>query len=132
DSNPPRIVELARRASERFRKDVSFPNIVAQNERKLGHLEKALEAAKLSIGIEPKNLAAVILACLTAKELNLPDTAAAIASRGIAAGLDRATLEPFVLGPVKALVDKAQASKERSDWDAALAASQKLDAASQS
>jgi tetratricopeptide (TPR) repeat protein len=128
DSNPAKIIELASKASQKFPKDVSFENILALNYRKTGQLQEALRAATRATELDPKNTNAWLIAVATAKDLNQPDTAAALAQRGIAAGADKTNLAPFLLGPVTSAINKAQASKSQADWQTALDAAQKIDA----
>jgi tetratricopeptide (TPR) repeat protein len=132
DSNSAAIVDFATMAEKKFPKDISYPQLIAQTQRKLGRLPEASAAIKRALVIEPKNTDAVVIAVNIARDMNQSDSAITIAKRGIDAGADKTVLEPVIIGPVGALVSKAQTSKERADWEAALAAAQPLDKTSPS
>ena len=127
DSNSAAIIEFATMAEKKFPKDISYPQLIAQTQRKLGKLPEASAAIKRAIALDPKNTDAVVIAVNIARDMSQPDSAIAIAKRGIDAGADKAILEPVIIGPVGALVSKAQTSKERADWETALQGAQPLD-----
>jgi tetratricopeptide (TPR) repeat protein len=102
--------------------------ILAQSYRKSGQLQQALAAARRATDINPKNNNAWLFAVVTANDLQQPDTAAMLAQKAIAAGADKEQLGQFLLSPVANAVKKAQDSKARDDWEAALKAAQSLDA----
>lgn len=129
DSNSAKIIEFAVKASGKFPKDVSFPLLVAQTYRKQGQLPPALVAARKAADIDPKDSRGWLLAIFTAKEMNQPDTALAIAKAAAAAGTDRQQLESALLQILAPVVKKAQDSKERADWEAALASAQTVNGA---
>jgi tetratricopeptide (TPR) repeat protein len=128
DSNNAKIVEFASKAGQKFPKDVSFPLLLAQTYRKMGQLPQALQQANRAAEIDPKDTRAWLLAIFTAKEMNQPDTAMAIAQRALAAGADKAQIGPQLLAPIGEAIKKAQASKTRADWEAALKAAEMVDA----
>jgi tetratricopeptide (TPR) repeat protein len=128
DSNAKAIQEIASKAGQKFPKDDSFQVILAQSYRKSGQLQQALAAARRATDINPKNNNAWLFAVVTANDLQQPDTAAMLAQKAIAAGADKEQLGQFLLSPVANAVKKAQDSKARDDWEAALKAAQSLDA----
>jgi tetratricopeptide (TPR) repeat protein/TolB-like protein len=128
DSNNAKIIEFAQKASQRFPKDASFPLLVAQTYRKQGQLPQALQAARAATAIDPKDTRGWMLAIVTAKDMNQPDTAVAIAKSAVAAGADKEQLGNALLQILAPIVKKAQDSKERADWEAALSMSQTIDA----
>jgi tetratricopeptide (TPR) repeat protein len=129
DSNNAKIIEFAQKASEKFPKQTSYLLLLAQTYRKQSQLPQALQAARKAADIDPKESRAWLLAIFTAKDMNQPDTALAIAKAAAAAGTDRQQLESALLQILAPVVKKAQDSKERADWEAALAASQTVNVA---
>ncbi|MEO7084292.1 MAG: hypothetical protein ABI442_12235 [Gemmatimonadaceae bacterium] len=79
------------------------------------------------MALDPKSTDAVVIAINIARDSNQPDSAIAIAQRGIAAGADKTILEPVLLGPIGVAVKKAQESKERGDWEGALQVAESID-----
>jgi len=128
DSNAAMVQTLAARAAQRFPKDASLQVLLAQNYRKAGQMQQALAAARRATEIDPKNANAWLFAIVTANDLNMPDTAMALAQKAIAAGSSKEQLSQALLAPVGASVKKAQDSKERADWEAALKSAQSADA----
>ena len=128
DTNLTKIIELTSRAGTKFPTDISYQLLMAQSYRKAGQLPDAMDAVRHAIALDPKNTDAVVIAVNIARDMTQPDTAAAFAMRGIAAGADRDTLEPVLLGPVVAAEKKAEASTQRADWEAALRSAESLDA----
>jgi tetratricopeptide (TPR) repeat protein len=129
DSNNAKIIEYAGKASQKFPKSASYPLLLSQTYRKQSKLPEALQAARAATAIDPKDTRGWLLAFLTAKDLNQPDTAIAIAKTAIAAGADKEQFNAALLQIVGPIVKKAQDSKERPDWEAALSMSQSADAA---
>ena len=70
--------------------------------------------------VDPKDTRGWLLAFLTAKDMNQPDTALAFAKAAAAAGADKEQLGTALLQILAPVVKKAQVSKERADWEAAL------------
>lgn len=132
DSNTAKVQELAARAGQKFPKDDSFQVILAQGYRKSGQLQQALAAARRATEINPKNNNAWLFAVVTANDLQQPDTAAMLAQKGIDAGADKSQLGQFLVAPVAAMLAKAQASKDRGDWETMLKAAQAVDGAAAS
>jgi hypothetical protein len=77
---------------------------------------------------DPKNANGWLLSILTASDLKMADSATAWAQSAIAAGVNKEQLGNALLGPVGDAMKKAQASKARADWLAALQAAQSVDA----
>ncbi|MDB4875903.1 MAG: hypothetical protein JWM41_2349 [Gemmatimonadetes bacterium] len=128
DSNTAAVQQLAVRAGQKFPTDASFPLLLAQNYRKAGQLQQALASARRATEIDPKNSNAWLFAIVTASDLKMADSASAWAQKAIAAGVDKTTLGSALLGPASDAVKKAQASKTREDWLAALQAAEAVDA----
>ena len=127
DSNAAAVQQLAARAGQRFPKDPSFPLLLAQSYRKSGQLQQALQAAERATQIDPKNTTAWLFAITIANEMNQPDSVLALAKAGVAAGASKDTLSQTILGPAGAAIKKAQESKSRDDWMAALKIAQTVD-----
>jgi len=127
DSNTAAIQQLAAKAEQKFPKEATFPLLLASQYRKAGQLQQSLMEAEKATAIDPKNNNAWLLAVVTANDMNQPDTALALAQKAIAAGADKATLGQALLAPVGAALKKAQESKARADWEAALKAAQMVD-----
>ena len=128
DSNTATVQMLAAKAAQKFPTDASFPLLLAQSYRKSGQLQQALVAARRATEIEPKSANAWVFAIATASELKMADSSTAWAQKAIAAGVDKATLGQFMLAPANDALKKAQVSKTREDWLAALQAAESVDA----
>jgi tetratricopeptide (TPR) repeat protein len=132
DSNAAMVQTLAAKAAQKFPTDASLQVLLAQNYRKAGQMQQALAAARRATEIDPKNANAWLFAIVTANDLNMPDTAMALAQKAIAAGSSKEQLGQALLGPVGAAAKKAQDAKgqpeERADWEAALKTAQTADA----
>jgi tetratricopeptide (TPR) repeat protein len=126
DSNNAAIAQLAGRAAQKFPTDASFPLLMASIYRKNGQLQQALQSARRATQIEPKNANAWLIAIVTASEMGQSDSARAWASSAITAGVD--TLGSALLGPSNVAIKKAQDSKLRADWEAAMKSAQAVDA----
>jgi tetratricopeptide (TPR) repeat protein len=128
DSNPAMVQQLSAKAAQKFPNDASLQLILAQGYRKSGQMQQALAAARRAAEVDPKNSNAWLFAIVTANDLNMPDTAMALAQKAIAAGASKDQLGQALLAPVGAAVKKAQDSKERADWESALKSAQSADA----
>jgi predicted Zn-dependent protease len=127
DSNAAKATEFAAKASQKFPKDISFWNILAQSYVKAGQMQQGLVAARRATELDPKNQNAWLLAIAAAKGANMSDSAAAFAKQAITAGADKNTFGTALLGPTQELVAKAQQTKARADWQAVLVSAQSVD-----
>lgn len=128
DSNAAKVQEIASRAAAKFPKDLDMQLLLAQSYRKTGQLQQALEHGRRAMEIDPKSTNAVVLTMYTLNDLKQKDSATAVAQRAIAAGVSKDTIGALLLADVPPLVKKAQESKVRADWEAALQAAQAVDA----
>lgn len=128
DSNTAAMLEFANKAMTKFPKEQLFPTVVAQSLLKSGQPQQALVIARKATTADPKNTNAWLLAIQAANAANMKDSTAAFAQMAIAAGADKATFGTALLAPTQELVAKAQASKARADWQAALTSAQSVDA----
>jgi tetratricopeptide (TPR) repeat protein len=129
DSNAAKVQELAAKGAQKFPKVADFPMLLAQGYRRAGQLQQALASARKAIDIDPKDSRAWMLAILTAKDMNQKDTLLALTKGAAAAGADKAQLEAVFLQIVAPVVKKADESKDRANWQAALTLAQTVDAA---
>jgi len=128
DSNTTKVQELASRAATKFPNDLDLQLLLAQSYRKAGQLQQALEHGRRAMAIDPKSTNAVVLTMYTLNDLKQKDSATAVAQRAIAAGVSKDTIGALLLADVSPLVKKAQESKARADWEAALQAATAVDA----
>lgn len=129
DSNAAKIIEYASKAAEKFPKDASFVMLVSQSYRKAGQLPQAMLYARKATEADPKDARTWMNAILTAIDLKQPDSVLVLAKSAAAAGADKTTLEQVMISIMGPAVKKAQESKERADWEAALASAQTADLA---
>src|SRR5262245_34312803 len=129
DSNSAKVQEFAAKAAQKFPKVADFPMLLAQGYRRAGQLQQALASARKAIDIDPKESKAWMLAILTAKDMNQTDTLLALTKGAAAAGADKTQLETVFQQIVAPVVKKADESKQRADWQAALTLAQTVDAA---
>lgn len=129
DSNIAKIIEYASSAAEKFPTDASFAMLTSQSYRRSGQLPQALQFARRATEIDPKDARAWMNAILVAMEMKQQDSVLVLAKTAAAAGADRGQLEQVMIAIMGPAVKKAQDSKERVDWEAALGTVQAVDAA---
>jgi tetratricopeptide (TPR) repeat protein len=128
DSNTAAVQQLAAKASQKFPKEASFANVLAQSYFKAGQLQPALQAARRAAQIEPKSASPWLFILAIQNQLNQPDSMLASAQAAIAAGVSKDSLGASLLAVAGPALKKAQETKSREDWEAALKASQTVDA----
>ncbi|HSQ32654.1 MAG TPA: hypothetical protein VLN49_22515 [Gemmatimonadaceae bacterium] len=128
DSDATKVQELAARASQKFPKDASLQLLLAQGYLKSGQLQQALAAARRASEADPKDLRGWQFAIAVQTQMNQTDSAVATAQKAIAAGISKDTIGASLLSTAVPALKKAQESKAREDWEAALKASQTVDA----
>jgi len=128
DSNTAAVQQLAAKASQKFPKEASFANLLAQSYYKAGQLQPALQAARRASEIDPKSPSPWLFILAIQNQLNQPDSMLASAQKAIAAGVPKDSLGASLLAVAGPALKKAQDSKLREDWEAALKASQTVDA----
>jgi tetratricopeptide (TPR) repeat protein/TolB-like protein len=129
DSNTTKVLEIANKASQKFSKEASFPLLIAQAAYKAGQLQQALEAARRAGAADPKRLDAWKFVLVILTDLHQPDSALAAGQQAIAAGNPKDSIGDVLLARVAGpLIKDAQAGRTRAAWDAALKASQAVDA----
>src|SRR5205823_7250814 len=93
-----------------------------------GQLQQAAAAAQAALAINPKNNNAYTLLLVTQLQLNQLDSAMATAQKALANGADKQMIADALIGVVGPAVKKAQESKTREDWEAALKSAKGVDA----
>jgi hypothetical protein len=131
DSNSAAAQALAAKAAQKFPKDTQLQMLLVQGYRKAGQLQQTYDAARKVNELDPKRADAWLYAVATAKDLNMPDSALAVAQKAIAAGADKEAIGQQLLLIIDALRQKANAAKgtpeERADWEATLKMAQTVD-----
>lgn len=120
-ASPQRGAEIAARAVTKFPNHAQFWSIKAQLERRAGQLQSAEQSIRRSLQINPAQPNARLLQAQIFVDLNMPDSAVAIARAAIAAGEDPKTWGAMLLGPTQAAFRKAQETQAREDYEKALA-----------
>lgn len=127
-NNTAKAVEFASRAIQRYPNNASFLALQAQMLQKAGQLPQAVEAMKKAVAIDPKVENGYLFLVVRLAEMNQPDSAKAWAEKAIASGTDKAMIGNALLSNVTPAFQKAQASKTRADWRAALQLAQAVEA----
>jgi tetratricopeptide (TPR) repeat protein len=128
DSNAAAVQRLAATAAARFPKELSFQLLAARSAFNAGHSAEALAAARRAQALDTRSAAAWQIAVAVQNQLNQPDSAIATARQAIAAGVPKDTIGASLLAIAGPALAKAQTSKTRADWQAALEASETVDA----
>lgn len=109
DSNWAKVAEYAGQAAAKFPTNSEFPYLNGVALMKVNQLPDAAAAFRKSLAITPGNVNAQLFLASIYTNLNMPDSARKIADAAIAAGGDKSKWGPMLLGPVQALLTKAQA-----------------------
>jgi predicted Zn-dependent protease len=130
--SPQRGTEFASRAVQKYPNNAEFWAIKAQLERRAGQLQSAEQSIRRSLQINASQPNARLLHAQIFVDLNMPDSAVAIARAAISAGEDAKTWAAMLLGPTQAAFRKAQETKANADFEKALALAEESDKLSQS
>lgn len=128
DSNAAALQRLAATAAARFPKELSFQLLAARSAFNAGRSAEALATARRAQALDLRSTAAWQIAVAVQNQLNQPDSAIATARQAIAAGVPKDTIGASLLAIAGPALAKAQTSKTRADWQAALEASETVDA----
>jgi tetratricopeptide (TPR) repeat protein len=128
DSNTAAVQQLATAAGQRFPNDPSFSLLLAQGYLKAGQLQQALVAARRAADANPKDTRPWLFVLAVQNQMNQPDSLIATAQKAIAAGVPKDSLAASLLAVAGPALKKAQETKDRADWEAALKAAQTVDA----
>jgi len=129
---PPRGLEFASRAVQRFPNSAAFWASKANAERKAGQSQMAIQSMQRALSIDPKTPNGNLLLAQIYVDLNQPDSAVAVARRAVQSGEDQKTWGAFLLAPTQAAWKVADASKQIPDYQKALALAEESDRLSQS
>lgn len=130
DTNAAKVFEYASRGALKFPKEATFQLIVAQGYMKQSKFQEGLDASRRVLDADPKNATAGQFVLYALNQLGQVDSILPTARTLIAGGVPADSLAASVFGLlVGPSVAKAQASKVRADWEAALAAVETVDAA---
>lgn len=129
---PPRGLEFASRAVQKYPNSAEFWALKANAERKAGQLQMAQQSLVRALTIDPKYPNGNLLLAQIFVEQNQPDSAVAVTRRTVAAGEDPKTWGAFLLAPTQAAFKVAQESKSVPDYEKALTLAQESDKLSQS
>jgi tetratricopeptide (TPR) repeat protein len=133
DTNTAKAAELAAEAAKRFPTNASFSLLVVQAYYKAGKLPEALAAARSAATATPKSVDAWRFVLVILTDMHQPDSALAAGHQAIAAGAPKDSIGDILLARVAGpQLKAAQTTKARADWQAALKASQAVDAISSS
>jgi tetratricopeptide (TPR) repeat protein len=127
DSNAAAVQQLAAKAGQKFPKEASFANLLAQSYFKAGQLQPALQAARRAAQIDPKSASPWLFILAIQNQLNQPDSMLASAQAAIAAGVSKDSIGGSLVALVGPGVRKAQESKSREDWESVLKTAQMVD-----
>lgn len=128
DSQPQLAAQYAARSVQKFPNDASLHMLYAVTLRRSGQLQQAVAEAERAVTIDPKVENGYPTVIVTWSELGRADSAGAWAQKAIAAGYDKATIGNAMIAMVQPAVKKAQETKARADWQAALTSAQAVDA----
>ena len=127
DSQFQRASEVAARAAQKFPTNATFLMQQGQLLRSLGQLPQSVAVMQRAYAIDPKVQNGVLFIIVGLGEQGMTDSALAFANQAIAGGADRESIGNALLGAVGPAVQKAQASKLRADWQAAMSMAQAVD-----
>lgn len=127
DSNFQRASEVAAIAAQKFPNNASFLMQQGQLLRSLGQLPQSVAVMQRAYAIDPKVPNGALFIVVGLAEQGMTDSAFAFANQAIAAGGDKDAMGNALLAAVPPLVQKAQASKARADWQAAMNMSKAVD-----
>ena len=117
---PPRGLEFASRAVQKFPSSGHFWASKANAERKAGQSQMALESMKRAMAIDAKTPNGNLFLAQVYIDLNQPDSAVAVARRAVASGEDGKTWGAFLLAPTQAAWKQADLTKQIPDYQKAL------------
>lgn len=126
-SMPPKAIELASRATQKYPRIAEFWFLKGNAERKAGQLQMADASLRTAMSIDPKYPALTLLLAQTNLELGRMDTVVAMVRRNIAAGEDPKTWAGFLLAPAQAAWKIADSTKKLEDYEKVLALAQESD-----
>lgn len=127
DSQYQRAAEVAALAAQKFPTNAGFLMQQGQLLRSLGQLPQSVAVMQRAYALDPNIENGVLFIIVGLGEQGMVDSALAFANQAIARGADKAAIGNALLGTVGPAVQKAQASKDRRDWQAAMAMAKAVD-----
>jgi tetratricopeptide (TPR) repeat protein len=128
DSNTAAVAEFANRAAARFPKNADFSLLLAQNQLKAGQLQQAVESARRATQADPKDPRGWQLMLAAFSQMKQSDSIVATGKAAVAAGVSKDEIGSSLASVANEAFQKAQASKTREDYQAALDAANTVDA----
>ena len=128
DSNAAAVAEYANRAAARFPKNADFSLLLAQNQLKAGQLQQAIESARRATQADPKDPRGWQLMLAAFSQMKQSDSIVATGKAAVAAGVSKDEIGASLASVANEAFQKAQASKSRDDYQAALDAANTVDA----
>jgi tetratricopeptide (TPR) repeat protein len=130
DSQPQLASQIYARGVQKFPNDGQLQLAYAQSLAKSGQLQQALAAAQRAVKINPKieNGNGYLYVLGLQVQLGQLDSAKVTAPLAIANGADKEKISQTLLAVVAPAIKKANETKTREDWEAALKTAQDVDA----
>jgi tetratricopeptide (TPR) repeat protein len=128
DSNAAAVAEYANRAAARFPKNADFSLLLAQNQLRAGQLQQAVESARRATQADPKDPRGWQLMLAAFAQMKQSDSVVATGKAAVAAGVSKDEIGASLVSVANEAFQKAQASKSREDYQAALDAAMTVDA----
>ncbi|MGH7677727.1 MAG: hypothetical protein ACRENU_04615 [Gemmatimonadaceae bacterium] len=126
-ANAQKAVEYSSLATAKFPSNQEYWYLRAQNERKAGQLQMALQSINRLYTLNSKYPNLNLFVAQIYVDMNQPDSAIGVARRAVAAGEDAKQWGQFLLQPVNALFKEAQRDKDIPKFRRVLALSQESD-----
>lgn len=127
DSNSAAVIQFATKAAAKFPKDPQFSLLVAQNQLRAGQVQQAIESARRATQADPKDPRGWQLMLAGFAQLKQSDSIVAAGKAAVAAGVSKDDIGASLASVANEAFQKAQASKSREDYQAALDAAQTVD-----
>lgn len=130
DSQPDLVIQYLARGAAKYPGDARLQIQYADQLRRAGQLQQALDAAKRAMAADAKVEGGLLTVLVLYGQLDQADSAIALAQREVAAGGDKKVIGDALLGLLGPVTKAAQTSGTRADWEKALAMSLRVDSIS--
>jgi predicted Zn-dependent protease len=128
DSNTAAASELAARAAAKFPTEPSFNLLLANTQLKAGQLQQAVDAARRATQAAPKDPRGWQILLAAFGQMKQSDSVISIGKAAVAAGVPKDEIGASLVTVANEAFQKAQQSKTRDDYQAALDAAMMVDA----
>jgi tetratricopeptide (TPR) repeat protein len=128
DSQPQLAAQIYAKGIQKFPSDANMQLAYAQVLAKSGQLQQALAAAQRAVSVNPKIEGGYLYVLSLQVQLGQLDSAKVTAPIALQNGADKEKISSTLLAVLAPAVQKANQSKTREDWMAALKAAQDVDA----